>query len=363
MRILDRYILREIALHFAAVTGVLAVIMVSVRVVKVLDLASNNQLPSGVVFSLIGFSSITELTELMPIGLFLGTMLALGRLYHDSEMAAVQSCGMGVRQLLRPVLALSLVVCVLLSWLSFIVVPDVYGHAQDIRMNALRQARLANIAPQHFDSFGGGDVVYYAESIDDNGMLHNVFVQRRTGDKVAVTVAKRAEQLGAGDAQQTIVLYDGESYEGVPGSGSFRITRFAELRYPITLPTPANWATRVESKPSLALLTSDDPRDRAELQLRMASPFMALILAVLAVPLSRLRPRQGRYSRMWLALVAYFVYRIATTVATSWIEKQSALDFMGLWWVHLVALGCALWLVFQQDPLRSNAKPLALGVS
>jgi lipopolysaccharide export system permease protein len=207
MRILDRYILKEIALHFAAVTGVLAIIMVSVRVVKVLNLASDNQLPSDVVFSLIGFSSITQLTDLMPIGLFLGTMLALGRLYHDSEMAAIQSCGMGARQLLRPVLVLSFVACLLLTWLSFVLVPDVYGHAQQIRTNALRQARLANIAPQHFDSFAGGNVVYYAERVDANGMLYNVFVQRRSGEKVEVTVADRAEQLGAGELQQTFVLY------------------------------------------------------------------------------------------------------------------------------------------------------------
>jgi lipopolysaccharide export system permease protein len=352
MRILDRYVLREIALHFAAVTGVLAIILVSVRVVKVLDLASNNQLSSTVVLSLIGFSSVTQLTDLMPIGLFLGTMLALGRLYHDSEMAAIQSCGVGARQLLRPVLALSAVVCLVLAWLSFVLLPDVYGHAQQIRVNALRQARLANIAPQHFDSFAGGDVVYYAERVDKNGVLYNVFVQRRMGDKVAVTVADRAEQLGAGEEQQTFVLYHGESYEGVPGSGAFSITRFAELRYPITLPNTGGWAARAESKPSMELATSSDPRERAQFQQRMASPIMAFILAVIAVPLARLRPRQGRYARIWLALVVYFTYVIATTVATTWVEKQSVLGSAGLWWVHALALTLAVWLVLRQDPVR-----------
>jgi lipopolysaccharide export system permease protein len=358
MRILDRYILKEIALHFAAVTGILAVVLVSVRIVKVLSLASDNQLPSGVVLALIGFSSITQLTDLMPIGLFLGTMLALGRLYHDSEMAAVQSCGIGARQLLRPVLALSLVACVLLAWLSFVVVPDVFGHAQQIRTNALRQARLANIAPQHFDSFAGGDVVYYAERVDDNGMLYNVFVQRRSGAKVEVTVADRAEQLGAGDVQQTFVLYNGESYEGVPGSGAFRITRFAELRYPIRLPIPLNWGTRIESKPSANLVGSDDPNDRAEFQRRLASPIMALLLAVLAVPLARLRPRQGRYSRIWLALAAYFAYQIVATMGTAWIQKRSFLGNLGLWWVHVLAMGAAIWLVLRQDPIPTKTRLL-----
>jgi lipopolysaccharide export system permease protein len=363
MRILQRYILREIAVHFVAVTGVLAVILVSNRLARVLDLASSNQLPRDVVLALIGFSSITELKILIPIGLFLGIMLALGRLYHDSEMAAVQSCGIGVRQLLRPVLALSVTVTMVLAWLSFIVVPDVVGRAQQVRMDALRDARLANIAPQHFGSFAGGDVVYYAESVDANGMLYNVFVQRRSGDKVFVTVANRAEQIGAGELQQKFVLYKGESYEGVPGSGESRISRFAELEYPIKLPAPADWSIRVESKPSLDLLGSDAPKDRSEFQGRIAVPLMALILSILAVPLARLRPRQGRYSRMWMALLAYFVYQIAMGIATVWIEKQSQLGFLGLWWVHALALGCALWLVLRQDPLRIGANKALQGAN
>jgi lipopolysaccharide export system permease protein len=362
MRILDRYILREVALHFAAVTGILAIVMVSVRIVKVLSLASDNQLPSHVVLSLIGFTSITQLTDLMPIGIFLGTMLALGRMYDDSEMAAVQSCGIGSRQLLRPVLALSVVACVVIGWLSFTVVPDVYAHAQQIRANAIQQARLANIAPQHFDTFGGGDVVYYAERVDQSGVLYNVFVQRRIGEKVAVTVADRAEQLGAGELQQTFVLYNGESYEGVPGSGVFRISHFAELRYPLKLPTPESWGMRVEGQSSLALMRSDGGTERAEFQRRMASPVMVLILAALAVPLARLRPRQGRYSRMWLALVAYFAYQIVATIASSWVTKQSPLGILGLWWVHALALGFAVVLLLRQDPLRAP-KGLASGVT
>jgi lipopolysaccharide export system permease protein len=363
MRILDKYILREITLNFLAVTSVLAVVLVSVRIVKVLNLASDNQLPGSIVFALIWFTSITQLTDLMPIGLFLGTMLALGRLYHESEMAAVQSCGIGTRHLLRPVLLLSAIACTLLAWLSFVVVPDVYGHAQHIRTAAIQQARLSNIVPQHFDTFAGGDVVYYAEKVDNNGVLYNVFVQRRSGEKVEVTVADRAEQLGAGDAQQTFVLYNGESYEGVPGSGAFRITHFAELRYPITLPTPGNWGTRVESKSSVDLLVSDEPHDRREFQRRLASPIMALVLGLIAVPLSRLRPRQGRYSRMWLALVAYFAYQIMAAVAGSWIERDSPLGVLGMWWVHALALALTVWLVLRQDPLRSSKKHLAHGMS
>jgi lipopolysaccharide export system permease protein len=362
MRILDRYILREIALHSLAVTGILAVIFLFVRIAKVLELAANYQFPRDVVFGLIGWYSITDLPMLIPIGLFMGVMLALGRLYHDSEMAALQSSGMGIRDLFRPVFGVAFLATAVLTWLTLVFVPDVFGRAYQIRMDAIRASRLTAIAPQHFGSFAGGGVVYYAESVDASGVLYNVFVQWRVGDKVQVAVADRAEQHGAGETQQSFVLYQGEMYTGVPGSGLFRIARFKEFDLPVPIHIGGGSATRIESRASTDLIASGNAVDRAEFEIRLSSPIMGLILTVLAVPLARLRPRQGRYSKMWLALLAYFIYQLAVVAAKSWIEKETLPKDLGLWWVHVLAAGCAAWLVLRQDPLRLQ-KPKQVAAS
>jgi lipopolysaccharide export system permease protein len=350
MRILDRYVLREIAVHFVAVTGVLFVILVSFQVGKVLSQAAANQFPRDVVWSLIGLTSIKYLTILIPLGLFLAVMLALGRLYHDSEMAAVRSCGVGLRRLLRPIMMLTAFVVLLLLWLAFAIGPEAAARAEQLRIQAIREARLAGVEPQHFGSFANGSVVYYAESIDSAGVLYNVFVQRRVGDRVEVTIAKRAEQLGVGEEQQTFVLYEGERYEGVPGSGESRTSKFGEFGYPIQLPTAANRAARIEAKPTMELLSFDAAADRAELENRVAAPLMALLLALLATPLARLRPRQGRYAKMGIALLAYFIYLVLLNTARAWIEKQTGLGMLGLWWVHALAAAFAVWLMWRQDP-------------
>jgi lipopolysaccharide export system permease protein len=350
MRVLDRYLLREIAVHFVAVTGVLFVILVSFQIGKVLSQAADNQFPRDVVVSLIGLTSIRYLKELVPLGMFLAAMLALGRLYHDSEISALQAAGLGVRRLLRPVFLLGVAVAALLAWLAFWVAPSAAGRAEQLRVQAIREARLAGLEPQHFGSFAGGDVVYYAESVDSAGVLYNVFVQRRVGDKVSVTLAKRAEQLGIGEVKQTFLLYDGEHYEGIPGSGQFRISRFAEFGYPIELPTATGRGARIEAKPTQELLPFEQPADRAELEGRLAAPLMALVLTILAAPLSRLRPRQGRYAKIGLALLAYFLYLVALNTTRVWVEKQTALGMLGQIWVHGVALAFAAWLLFRQDP-------------
>jgi lipopolysaccharide export system permease protein len=107
LRILDRYILREVTLTWLAVTGVLLVILVSNQLARVLERAAESRFPREIVLTLIGFTSLQNLTVLIPVGLLLAIVLAFGRLYHESEMAAVHACGVGVVRLYVPVLVLS----------------------------------------------------------------------------------------------------------------------------------------------------------------------------------------------------------------------------------------------------------------
>ena len=357
MRTLDRYLLKEVAETWLAVTGVLLVILLSNQLARVLSQAAANNFPRSVVFSLIGLTSAGYLTVIVPIGFFLAIMLALGRMYHESEMAAIQSCGVGPAGLYRPIAYLGVLIAALLVWLSFWAIPAASARAQQIRTEALQDAQFGLLEPGRFRTFGGGGVVFYAERVDDNGILHNVnvFVDRRedptsTGE-LEIWVATRAEQRGAGNADQMFVLYDGEHYKGVPGKGEWQITQFAEGGYPIRLGEMESRAGKAGMKPTTALLESSDPRDRAELQWRISTPLMAMILMLVAVPLARLRPRQGRFGRIGIAILVYFVYSQLLAAGRAWIEGGSVPEWVGMSWVHLVAMGLGLWLLSKESPL------------
>jgi lipopolysaccharide export system permease protein len=345
---LDRYVFREVAQAWVAVTGVLLAILLSNQLARVLSQAAANQFPRGTVLALLGLTSLQNLTVLMPVGLFLAIMLALGRLYHESEMAAIQSCGVGLDRLYRPVLVLTAFVAIALAWLTFVIVPGAAARAQEIRAEAIRNAQFGSLEPGRFRSFSGGDVVFYAERVDTNGILYNVFVQRTIGDRVEIATAARAEQRGAGDADQTFILYEGERYEGVPGEGEFRIVRFSEHGIPVRLPQLSISSRKRDPVPTRALLGSSEPEDRAELAWRIAVPFMPVVLALLAVPLARLKPRQGRYGKMGIAILVYFLYSNLLSAARVWIEKETVPGWVGLWWVHLVVLLPAIWLIVRQ---------------
>jgi lipopolysaccharide export system permease protein len=347
---LDRYLLRDVAWHFIAVTGVLVVVYSSFLFAKVLLLASNNEFAPRVVLGLLGLATLQNLVELIPVGVFLGTLLALGRLYHDSEVAAMQACGYGMRQWCRPVLAVAGSLMVLLLWLAVWVAPQSAARAQEIRLQALREARFASLEPQRFRNLAGGDVVFYAEQVDSAGVLYNVFVQRQVGDKLEIIVAERAEQRGAGEARQSFILYRGRRYEGVAGSAEFRIAEFAEHGIPVLLPTAQGGQLSMAARSTATLWRSALPDEKAELQSRFAAPLMTLILALLAIPLSRLRPRQGRYANLGLGLLVFFLYLQSAKTAGILVAKQTVPAVIGVWWVHVLALALAIWLLLRQDP-------------
>ena len=346
---LDRYILREVALSWAAVTLVLMFVLVGNQVAQVLGQAAEYRYPHGVVWHLILLTSIQNLSVVVPVGLLLGIMLALGRLYHESEMTAIRACGVGPLRLLWPVLLLALVITAGLSWLSLSFAPRAFDEAQTIRRDALRQAQFGALVPGRFHSVAGGTGVFYAETVAANGDLERVFVERRVQGHLEIALAARARHYTEeGGLLQVIVLYDGERYEGTPGVARLRRMEFKEHGIPVRLGDPAAGPARVETRPSSELAESHAATDVAELQWRLSMPLMALALALLAVPLAELRPREGRYARIGYAILLYFIYVNLLTAARSWLEKGSLRPFPGLWWPHALILAVAALLLLRQ---------------
>jgi lipopolysaccharide export system permease protein len=343
---LGRYVLREVALAWLAVTGVLLVILLANEVVGVLERAAANQYPQGVVLQLIALGALQNLSLLLPIGLLLGVVLAFGRLYHDSEMAAALACGAGPAAIYLPVALLALLGTVGLAWLTLVLAPDATARALDLRNAALRAGQFAPLAPGKFRTFGGGNAVVYAQDINPDGTLADVFIERNRGPLVEVALAGRARHAVSADGLTHILtLYDGERYEGVPGAKEFRVVRFAEHVVPVQVPQINDAGRSLEARPSATLFNSRDPGERAELHSRIAMPLMCAVLALLAVPLARLRPRQGRYSRVWLAVVVFFLYVNLISVGKIWIARGTVPEYLGLWWTHAAVVLLALLVI------------------
>jgi lipopolysaccharide export system permease protein len=346
-KILGRYILREVITAWIVVMGVLLIILLANQLAAVLERAAVSQFPQGVVLELIYLGILQYLGILVPVGLLLGIILALGRVYHDSELAAAFACGVRPITLYAPVIGLGVVVAIALAALTLVVAPGATAQALTIRNAAVRAGQFAPLQPGTFRAFGGGSAVVYAEKVNADGTLQNVFVERNQGPVVEVAVASRALHTVAPDGNtQTIKLLDGERLEGIPGSSQFRTSNYAELTIPVRVPPVNDVIKDLDAQPTAALFASSDPKRQAQLQWRLSMPLMCIVLTVLAVPLARLKPRQGRYSRVWLAVVVYLVYSNLISLGQAWIARGTMPVALGLWWTHAAVVLLAVAVIF-----------------
>lgn len=344
--ILGRYILREVVAAWLLVTGVLLVILLANQVAAVLERAAVNQFPQGVVLELIWLGTLQNLSVLVPFGLLLGVVLTFGRLYHDSEMAAALACGVRPSTFYFPIAMLAVVVTGLLAWLTLVLAPQATARTMSLRSAAVRAGQFAPIAPGKFRTFGGRSAVVYAEEVNSDGTLRNVFVEFNVGSRVEVAVADRARHTVTPDGlTHTITLYDGERFEGVPGNPEWRIVRFAEHVIPVQVPLAADIVKNLDARPSAELFRSAEPMKRAELHWRIALPMMCVVLTLIAVPLSRLSPRQGRFARLWLAIVIYLIYSNLISAGKAWLARGTVPEALGLWWVHALVVLVAVVVV------------------
>ncbi len=347
MRILDRYILKEVGQTWFAVTGVLLVILVGNQFARILGDAAAGELPRNAVTSLLGLTSLNYLTILVPVGLFLSILLAMGRLYKDSEMAAIVACGVGPGTLYRPLAIFAVVVAGLLAFLSMEGAPWAMRQIHALKEVAQQEAEVGSIAAGRFRSTGFG-VVFYAQSATADGRLKDVFLEHRRGDVVEVVVAQYAEQLT--DPKRNLrlmVLYDGVRFEGIPGEPRFRTTEFKEHGIPIQLDEASSPFDDIEAQPTRMLLASDSLESSSELQWRLSAPISALLLVLLALPLSRTTPRRGRYGKLAIAILIYILYSNLLGTARAWLEQGTVPAFLGIWWVHILVLGLALVLLYR----------------
>jgi lipopolysaccharide export system permease protein len=329
--IIDHYLIREVMHPFVVILVALLVIFVTFSLSRLLIDADAGLLKPLEVAYLTMFKAIIALDVLVPLSLFLAVMTGLGRLYTDSEIYAMRASGISEARLLRPLMRLALLLAVIVLVLSTWTRPWAYNQAYQLKAAAEASAETGRVKSARFYDFNDGSRTVFIESISENGRdLEGVFVRTGKGSDLQVITANRGyfdDQLKPGFHR--LLLHDAriinKTLDGADLSGQFgKLT----LWLPATAPEPPGY--KVKSASTMRLRRSDEANDRAEFQWRLSTPVSALLLALAAIPLSRSRPRQGRYAKMLLALVTYAVYFNLLDVSRSWVEQGKS-PF--IWWV------------------------------
>lgn len=353
--IVFRYLAREVLVSMAAVSAVLLLFIMSSRFVKYLAEAAAGKLASGVLFAIMGYRLPGFLELILPLGLFLAILFAYGRLYMDSEMTVLSACGMSQKRLLAYTLVPALGVAVVVAGLSMFVSPIGVERAEAILSEQRKRTEFDSLTPARFEPMRDGRNITYAESLSsDRKRMLGVFMAEMADESagggsrdLAVIMAQSGNQVTREEGgQRYLVLHNGYRYEGRPGDADYRITRFAEYaqRLEQTRGVEKRKA-KADSTPTRALLNSDQLVDQATLQWRLSIPILVIILTLMAVPLSKTNPRQGRYLKMIPAILLYIIYLVSLSSARGAIEDGRLPLQLGLWVVHLVFLVIALLLL------------------
>jgi len=329
--IIDRYLIREIVHPLLAICTALAVIFVTYSLSRFLVDADAGLLQADEVARLTLLKTIIALDVLLPLSLFLSVMTGLGRLYTDSEIYAMRASGVSEARLLRPLMRMAFVLAVVVALLSTWVRPWAYSQSYAIKATAEASAETGRIREARFYTFGEGDRTVFIEHIAENGSdLDGIFVRTRNGDDLQViTASKGFFEYLAEPMLHRLQLTDARVFKKVEGGTDFS-AQLGKFTIWLSAETPQALEYRVKSASTRTLSQSFDPTDMAEFQWRLSTPVSALLLALAAIPLSRSRPRQGRYAKMLLALGIYAVYFNLLDVSRSWVEQGSSTY---IWWV------------------------------
>lgn len=340
--------IREVGLPFLAVAAVLVLIFASYSLTRHLVDANAGLLLPGEVFRLTALRAVISLEVLLPLSFFLAVMIGMGRLFSDSEIYAMRAGGISELRLMRPVMLLALLLALLTAVLSLVARPWAYGVSYAVRAEAEAAADVDRIREARFYRFEEeGRTVFIEEIVEAGRAVHGVFVSSRRGDDLQVITAVDGElEFQARPDHHRLTLFDAQVFKRVADAPDLaaRLGSFA-LWLPVGRPEPVGYRTK--ASPSVALESSTAGEDRAELQWRLSTPVSALLLALLAIPLSRSRPRQGRFGRILVALGVYAVYFNLLDVSRTWVEQGTA---RAIWWVPglLLAVIVPLYLPWRR---------------
>jgi len=191
LRILDKYLYKELFATFFAVLSVLLLITFGTEATKLLAVAVEGTIPSSVIFQVLLYKIPPALEVILPLVALLSVMLAIGRLYQDQEMVVLQSCGISMRYFQKRVFWFLLPISILTAWVSLYVTPWSYQQERLLVAEAQVNSPLAALVPGKFNELPNGAGVFYTKEITSDNELESVWLQLKQTDKDVLLTAPK----------------------------------------------------------------------------------------------------------------------------------------------------------------------------
>lgn len=348
--LIQRYLMLEILKSSAATTLILFVILMSNTLGELLSDISRGDLPAQALLPVLLGQSVEVLSLLLPLGLFLGVVFAFGRLYKDHELVVLHACGFGYRQLYK-VVALVLIPVLLISvWISLWASSQMLQRAKDIVDAEESVHEFQTLKMGQFNESSDRKHVFFMQSMsDDRLQVSDLLIAQQGNNENVIETADTGRYTTFDDTGDLFLeVGPGVRYEGTPGQADYKIIEFEKHGILLEQKIHRSKALKSEEKLFTQLLKSKQLKDKIEMHWRIAIPVALLVLAMLAVPLSYIAPRQGRFGKVGLALLIFIAYLNLLGAGKTWLEVGQIPLWLNFWWVHLVFVGLTFYLLKQR---------------
>jgi lipopolysaccharide export system permease protein len=353
--IIIRYLVRETLKSQLAILFILLLIFFCQKLVRILGAAVDGDIPTNLVLSLLGLG-VPEMAQLiLPLSLFLGLLMTLGRLYTESEITVMHACGLSKAVLVKAAMILALftgvVAAVNVMWLG----PWSSLHQDEVLAEAKANPGMAALAQGQFQQATDGNSVLFIESVEGSSFKEVFLAQLRPkgNARPSVVVADSGHLSQRPDGSQVVTLNTGTRFEGTALLRDFRITDFKDYQAIVGHQAVALNPDDASQMDMKTLWQSDKPNARAELHWRLTLVLTVFIMALMVVPLSVVNPRQGRVLSMLPAMLLYLVFFLLQTSLKSNGAKGKIDPFIWIWLVNLLYLVIAVVLnIWDTLPMR-----------
>ncbi len=332
LSVMDRMMVSDLLKTIFSVLVVLVVIIVSRNFIKILKMAVDGLISTEAIFSILGLKIIIASSAFMVPAVFVSVLMVLGRMYRDQEMSAFCSAGVGAGRLYSAVFKAIVPVTLLSVWMSLYIAPWAANKVEEVIFEQKKSIGVRAIGEGKFSEYNNGNLVFYAEKISDDNMMHDVFVQNIRGKEIGILTAAQA-QVREIKGGLYIVFLNGERALGNAGDVDFVFEGFSQ--YGMRLEEPDEMKVdSIEGIATQKLLEAQDLNELRELQHRLSVPMSILVLTIMAVPLAQVSPRSGVYGNLVAAFLIYFSFANFEKVSGSWMVKGEIPVWLGFWSVY-----------------------------
>lgn len=344
--IITKYIINKTFKSQIAILFILLLIFISQKFILILSMTVNGEMPTHLIlyFLVLGLPEMAQL--MLPLSLFLGILTTYGKMYTEREITVMHACGFSKNYLVLVALILAMGTAALASINTLWCMPWSIIYQKKILNNFRSNPTITTLIEGKFQSSMDGKTVLFVGDVEGK-KFHNIFLAQLQSDgsrRPYIMIAENGYLSKRKDGSQIVNFGKGTYYEWTTHLSDFRITYFKNYQM-IIHPQLITQNTKTPEQMSIYSLWNSSHTDaRSEFHWRLTMITSVIIMALLAVPLSVVKPRQNRTLNMLPAILLYLIFFLLQS-SLRYNTAQGKLDpLLWLWMVNGIYLFLAIVL-------------------